>query len=193
MGIEGLSDNEDEEDNEAQTQNAGAFLSSRQGETILGDARFRLPSGEAEWEFVAREGGNEKNLFQMQDPDDDVLRIPTESDDVIWSFDYSKSQTHTNSLGVCGRGSFPELCADIWRPNLKETPTDGSPYTTCTMYKYCPTPHHPRRCRGALGPWQDCGEWQKLLVCARSPGPRTGGSYTSVRLAMDLLPSPLGG
>jgi formylglycine-generating enzyme required for sulfatase activity len=157
------------EENQA---SVGIYLSDRQMVPILQDDRFRLPS-EAEWEYAAR-AGRVDILFPY-----DERRIPTE-EDVVWYY-HPGSQAAANAFGLYGIGSFPELCADVWQENLEGMPVDGSP----RLQSQTIAPIRVIR-GGAIGPWQDCGEWSNMLVHQRYP--KKVNFQASLRLAMEILP-----
>jgi hypothetical protein len=178
---DGDGDDVDEEENgEEKEASAGVCLSTRQRLPILQDDRFRLPS-EAEWEYAARAGGKDI-LFASHNEN----RIPTQ-DDLVWYYHHGfeqparNSNANANAFGLIGMGSFPDLCADIWHDTLDGMPRDGSPRLQCRTI----SPMRAIR-GGAIGSWQDCGEWANMLVYQRYPENRNGEA--SLRLAMDIFP-----
>ncbi len=95
------------------------ILSERTGQ------RFGLPS-EAQWEYACRAGSTTPYPFG-----EDLWQLT----EYAWFWDNSNGETHPvgekrpNAWGLYDMlGNVAEWCADTWRWDWEEGPTDGSPY-----------------------------------------------------------------
>ena len=109
---------------------AAYFSNAEVIQKIVGELGLRLPS-ETEWEFCHRQ------CTTQGMPGEDAL-------------------VHATTDHASGFGSYCELLADAWHPDLTLIPADGSP-------RRGPGRHAVRGGAMTDYPWQGCGEWLRLM------------------------------
>jgi formylglycine-generating enzyme required for sulfatase activity len=132
---------------------------------LLQAAGFRLPS-EAEWEYVAREGGETSWL------------CPTPSK-IGFHLDPAGNEAwgaSTNAFGVKLLGGYVEMVADSYHKSHEGRPSDASAWDAGEL---------PGMWRGAHSCWQDDMEAIRLHAGVRE-GKMPEDEHAAVRFARDL-------
>jgi tetratricopeptide (TPR) repeat protein len=92
--------------------------------------KITLPS-ETQWEYACRAGAIKTTKYWFGDSDNELKNHAwyTENSGLETHSVKAKEDTHTNPWGLVDmHGNVWEWCADSWTANIKELPTDGSPY-----------------------------------------------------------------
>lgn len=134
----------------------------QQSKLIEQDETIRLPT-EAEWEYCCRAGTNTAYSFgeRARKPEDEGNQASI-LDEYAWHTgnaagnDPPVGALKPNPWGLCDmHGYLSEFCADSWRPNYENAPTDGSAVVA----------DNPMRIVIRGGSWRDA--WPKLRCAAR--------------------------
>jgi hypothetical protein len=155
------------------------LLTAREAARVVARLGFRLPS-EAEWEFVARQGGEGNWLGASNTRTEDPIPAIERACKAVYGRVYRETANEPaiNQLGIWGL-VLGEWTADGWHANYRRAPSNARAWSPAKV------PVIRRGGAGAVWPWQDAGEHIEAHVGLRfHETARDARSF--VRVAIDL-------
>lgn len=154
-----------------------ALVSAAEAARMVKRAKLRLLS-EAEWEYVARDGGS-RAWIGLDDAETDVQRALARHAKSLYGRSSPPSGAAADRFGVWAL-ALGDWVADSWHQDYRRAPRDGAPW------KPGKAPGVRRGGAASLYPWQDADEHLESHAAIRLPAAR--GTFACVRFALDLPP-----